>query len=61
MALLSGCGGATSSASCAAHVVPYSLDRQARAAAEIEAMPAGAVLPQMMTDYGALRAFCRGR
>ena len=61
MALSSCSSGAISSAGCSGQVVRYSMDRQHRAAAEIEAMPAGSVLPQMMTDYAALRAYCRGR
>ena len=36
-------------------LVTYSSETQARAADELEAMPSGAVLPQMMADYSRLR------
>ena len=36
-------------------VVPYSATDQARAAAEIEALPEGAVVVRMLSDYAVLR------
>lgn len=37
-------------------MVEYSATEQAQAAKELSAMPPGAELPKMMTDYGKMRA-----
>lgn len=37
----------------------YTAEQQRSAAAEIRAMPAGAVVPVMINDYGTLRSRCR--
>jgi hypothetical protein len=60
MALLAGCATGGSDRVVCPPVAPYPRDVQARAAAELAALPAGAVLPVLMDDYGALRAWIRG-
>lgn len=56
MLWLSGCamGGSDAGVSCPP-VVPYSPADQARAAAEIKALPEGAVVVRMLSDYAVLR------
>ena len=56
MLWLSACamGGSDTRAPCPP-VVEYSTADQSRAAAEIEALPEGAVVIQMMSDYAVLR------
>jgi len=56
MLWLSACamGGSDTRAPCPP-VVEYSAADQSRAAAEIEALPEGAVVIQMMSDYAVLR------
>ncbi len=59
MALNAGCATAPSDPACLA-VVPYSRADQARAADELAALPADAVLRRFVADYGELRAQIRG-
>jgi len=56
MLLLTGCamGGSDGQAPCPP-TVEYSEDKQSRAAAEIEALPEGAVVVGMLSDYAVLR------
>lgn len=56
MLWLSGCamGGSDGQALCPP-VVQYSPIEQARAASEVEALPEGAVVVRMLSDYAALR------
>lgn len=56
--LLSGCGAVGSSAGCLP-VVDYDQPTLDRAADEVEALPADAVLPGMLSDYAVLRAQVR--
>jgi len=61
---LAGCGPAISEGPICPPVVPYTAEAQARAADEMAALPPGAVLPEMLADYAALRdqlRACRGR
>ncbi len=58
MALSAGCATAISEPVCLA-VVPYSRADQARAADELAALPADAVLRRFVEDYGELRARVR--
>lgn len=54
---LTGCDGASSDAMCASlPLYAYSRAQQAQAAAELDGLPRGAVLPVMMADYGDWRA-----
>ncbi len=55
MLSLSGCATDGSDNTPCPPVVEYSAADQARAAAEVEAMPEGAVLVRMMSDYAVLR------
>lgn len=55
MLWLSGCATAGSDSAPCPPVVAYSTADQIRAAAEIEALPGGAVLVRMMSDYAVLR------
>jgi hypothetical protein len=59
MALLTACAPAGSEPVCFA-VVPYVAQSQRQAAAEMAALPNGAVLARMIDDYGDLRARIRG-
>ncbi|GAB1364053.1 hypothetical protein MASR1M32_32890 [Rhodobacter sp.] len=56
MLWLSGCvmAGSNARAPCPP-VVEYSSDEQARAADEVEALPEGAVIVRMLSDYAVLR------
>lgn len=56
MLWLSGCAtdGSNAGVSCPP-VVPYSAADQARAAAEVAALPEGAVVVRMLSDYAVLR------
>ena len=56
MLWLTGCamGGSETSAPCPP-VVEYTAEDQARAADEVEALPEGAVIVRMLSDYAALR------
>jgi hypothetical protein len=40
-------------------IVPYTAEQQTQAADELDALPAGSILPRFMTDYGVLRAKLR--
>lgn len=55
--LLTGCATAPSSTTVTVcpSIVEYSRERQARAGAELRAMPPTAELPGMFADYGRLR------
>lgn len=55
MLSLSGCATASSDSAPCPPVVEYSAADQARAAAEVEALPERAVLVRMMSDYAVLR------
>lgn len=55
MLWLSGCATASSDNTPCPPVVEYSAADQARAAAEVEALPESAVLVRMMSDYAVLR------
>lgn len=59
MALLNACAPAGSDPACLA-LVPYDVQIQRQAAAELAALPNGAVLARMIDDYGDLRARIRG-
>ncbi len=59
MALLSACAPAGSEPACLA-LVRYDAQSQRQAAAELAALPSGAVLARMIDDYGDLRARIRG-
>lgn len=55
-ALLAGCGQADFNGSQASPTLfPYTKDQQARAADELEALPAGSVIAKMIADYGVVR------
>lgn len=60
MLWLTGCavGGSETHAPCPP-VVEYSSDDQARAADEVRALPEGAVIVQMLSDYAVLREQAR--
>lgn len=63
LAFLTGCAAATSEPSVCPRVVEYTPEQQARAADELDALPADAMLVTMMADYGRERAMlraCRG-
>lgn len=55
MLWLSACATAGSDSAPCPPVVEYSAAEQTRAAAEVEAIPEGAVLVRMMSDYAVLR------
>ena len=55
MLSLSGCATESSDNAPCPPVVEYSAADQARAATEVKAMPEGAVLVRMMSDYAVLR------
>jgi hypothetical protein len=57
MSLLSGCAGAGSEAALGAcpPAAEYSRAEQAQAAAEVEALPEGAVIERMLADYAVMR------
>ena len=59
MALLSSCAPAGSEPGCFA-LVPDDAQSPRQAAAELAALPDGAVLARMIDDYGDLRARIRG-
>lgn len=59
-ALLAACTTGGSDAVLCDAPVPYSREFQARAAAELDALPPGAALRTMTDDYGELRARIRG-
>lgn len=56
MLLLTGCatGGSETRAPCPP-VVDYTAEDQARAADEVEALPEGAVIVRMLSDYAVMR------
>lgn len=56
---LGGCATAVSDPGACPVPVVYSRDQQARAAAELEALPDGSVLALMVEDYGRERARLR--
>lgn len=55
MILLTGCAAEISDHAACPPVVPYSAKAQARAAAELEALPPGSVIAGMLVDYHVLR------
>ena len=55
MLSLTGCATASSDNAPCPPVVEYNTADEARATAEVEAMPEGAVLMRMMSDYAVLR------
>ena len=61
MISLSGCAGAGSEAALGAcpPAAEYSRAEQAQAAAEVEAMPEGAVIERMLSDYAVMREQAR--
>ena len=61
MSLLSGCAMGSSEAWVGAcpPVVEYSHAEQAQAAAEVEALPEGAVIERMLSDYAVMREQAR--
>lgn len=59
MALLSACAPAGFEPACFA-LVPYDVQSQRQAAAELAAQPDGSVLARIIDDYGDLRARIRG-
>lgn len=63
MILLTGCAAVSSDHAACPPIVPYSVEGQAGAAAELEALPPGSVIEGMLVDYHVLRrqaAACRG-
>lgn len=59
MALLSGCANTTPFEPACPRLVAYPAETQDQAAAEIEALPPGSVLPQFIADYSVMRAEVR--
>ncbi len=57
--LLAGCGAATSSATRCPPLATYPPAFQSRAAGELQALPAGSAVGQLVVDYGRLRDACR--
>lgn len=63
MILLTGCAAEISDHAACPPIAPYSAEAQARAAWELEALPAGTVIEGMLVDYHVLRrqaAACMG-